>query len=180
MFFKTEKHRSIYTNRLKLRAPTFLDVDDVFKFCSDPASSRYADWTPHTTKGETREYIGWLRKKSGEKAYTWMIEHRDDARVIGTISITDTDYSGKIFTIGYTLAAEYQHKGFAYEAVKALMDYLFGELFAERIQAKVMPENEPSIRLLERVGMSREGLLKNGAFLRTHCVDVYLYAIAKK
>lgn len=180
MFFKTEKHRSLYTKRLKLRAPSFLDVNDLFDVCSEPASSKYADWYPHNNKGETREYIAWLKRKSGEKNYTWVIEHREDEKVIGTISIVDTDYSGKIFTVGYTLSKYYWHKGYATEALTELVNYIFKELCAERIQAKVMLENEASCRLLERVGFKKEGVLKKGAFCRTNCVDVYIYALTKK
>ena len=179
MFFKTEKYRDLFTERLRLRAHSFLDVNDVFDFCSDPASCKYADWYPHKNKSETREYIAWLKRKAGDKSYTWVIEHREDERVIGTISIVDTDYSGKIFTVGYTLSRFYQHKGYATEALKALIDYLFKELFAERIQAKVIPENEPSCKLLERVGFKKEGTLKKGAFCRTECVDVFIYGLVK-
>ena len=179
MFFKTEKYRDLFTERLRLRTPSFLDVNDVFDFCSDPASCKYADWYPHKNKSETREYIAWLKRKAGDKSYTWVIEHREDERVIGTISIVDTDYSGKIFTVGYTLSRFYQHKGYATEALKALIDYLFKELFAERIQAKVIPENEPSCKLLERVGFKIEGTLKKGAFCRTECVDVFIYGLVK-
>lgn len=179
MFLKIEKHRSLYTERLVLRAPSFLDVNDVFDFCSNPASSKYADWYPHNNKGETREYIAWLKRKSGEKSHTWVIEHRQDEKVIGTISIVDTDYSGKIFTVGYTLSKDYWHKGYATEALTELVHYIFRELGAERIQAKVIPENEPSCKLLERVGFKKEGTLKKGAFCRTECVDVFIYALVK-
>lgn len=179
MFFKAPPHRNLFTERLRLRAPSFLDVNDVFEFCSDPASCKYADWYPHNSKSDTRDFLAWLKRKSGEKSYTWVIEHREDERVIGTISIVNTDYSGKIFTVGYTLSRHYQHKGYATEALKALTDYLLKELFAERVQAKVMPENEPSCRLLERVGFKKEGILKKGAFCRTNCVDVYIYAITQ-
>ena len=57
MFFKSEKHRTLFTERLKLRAPSFLDVNDVFDFCSDPDSCKYADWYPHNNKSETRDFI---------------------------------------------------------------------------------------------------------------------------
>ena len=177
MFFKTEKYRDLFTERLRLRTPSFLDVHDVFDFCSDPASCKYADWYPHKNKSETREYIAWLKRKAGDKSYTWVIEHREDERVIGTISIVDTDYSGKIFTVGYTLSRFYQHKGYATEALKALIDYLFKELFAERIQAKVIPENSASCKLLERVGFKKEATLKKGAFCKNGCVDVFLYSL---
>ena len=177
MFFKTPAHPNLFTERLILRAPSFLDTDDVFDFCSDPDSCRYADWTPHKTKADTRDFLAWLKRKSGEKSYTWVMEYRQEKRVIGTISIVDTDYSGKIVTVGYTLSKEYQHKGFATEALKRLVKYILNDLNAERVQAKVIPENIPSCRLLERVGFKNEGIFKKGAFCRTNCVDVYVYAL---
>ena len=177
MFFKSPPHRSLFTERLILREPSFLDAGDVFEFCSDPVSSKYADWYPHKTVGETRSFLAWLKRKSGERSYTWVIEHRNKRKVIGTISIVDADYSGKIFTVGYTLSSAYWHNGYATESLKALTEYLFKELFAQRVQAKVIPENEASCRLLERVGFKNEGLLKKGAFCRTGCVDVFLYAL---
>jgi len=179
LFFKSEKHKNLFTERLILRAPSFLDANDVFEFCSDPVSSKYADWYPHNNKSETREYIAWLKRKSSEKSHTWVIEHRRDERVIGTISIVDTDYSGKIFTVGYTLSKAYWHNGYATEALKELLNYLFIELGAERVQAKVIPENTPSCRLLERVGFKNEGIFKKGAFCKTNCVDVFIYAKVK-
>lgn len=177
MFFKVPAHPNLFTERLLLRSPSFLDIDDVFDFCSDPDSCRYADWTPHRNKSETREYLAWLKRKSGEKNYTWLIENRLLKTVIGTISIVDVDYSGKIVTVGYTLSKKHQHKGYATEALTRLVRYLFDDLKVERVQAKVIPENVPSCRLLERVGFKKEGLIKKGAFCRTNCVDVYIYAL---
>ena len=78
-----------------------------------------------------------------------------------------------------TLSKKYQHNGYATEALKELVHYIFGDLQAERVQAKVMPENTPSCRLLERVGFKNEGTLKKGAFCRTNCVDVFIYAVTK-
>ena len=179
MFFSSEKHPNIFTERLKLRSPSFLDVNDIFDFCADPDSSKYADWSPHNNKGETREYIAWLKRKACRESFTWVMENNDDQKVIGTISITEMDYSGKIVTIGYTLSKQYQHKGLATEAVQGLIKYLFNDLDCERIQAKVMVQNTPSIRLLERVGMQRDALLKKGAYCKNSCVDVYLYSITK-
>lgn len=173
----------IYTDRLLLREPKFSDTTDIFAFCSDPASSKYADWYPHSDKKETRDYISWIKKrayKTGSSSKTWVMELKSEQKVIGTISLVETDYSGKIATVGYTLSGEYQHKGYATEALNGLLGYLFYDLQMERAQAKVLPANEPSVRLLERVGMKNEGLLRKGAFLKTECVDVYIYGLTAK
>ncbi len=177
MFFVSSKHPTIYLDRLTLREPRYSDVTDVFAFCSDPASSKYADWHPHSDKNETRSYISWLKKRNENYAYTWVIELESQKKVVGTISIVGMDYSRRIATVGYTLNRDYQHQGLATEALKGVIRYLFEELFVERVQAKVIPQNEASIKLLERVGMKCEGLLRRGAYCKTACVDVYVYAM---
>ncbi len=175
MFYST-----LYTERLILREPRRMDAKEIFSFCSKPESCTYADWYPHAKIGDSVAYISWLKKAARsqyQNSYTWFVQRRDEQRVIATISVVDTDVSGKIATVGYTLSAEHQHKGYAIEMLEAVLRYLFLEMGVYRVQAKVMPQNTPSIRLLERVGMKREALLRGGAFCKTECVDVYLYAL---
>ena len=182
MFWVEEIFIPLFTERLMLRAPKYSDVSDVFDICSHPDSCRYADWFPHKTKGETFNYISWLKKQAkatNRKGYTWFVECNECKKVIATISVMDIDASGSIATVGYTLAKEYQHKGYATEMLRAVLRFLFTDLNFTRVQAKVMVENAPSIRLLERVGMQREGLLRKGAFCKDKCVDVYLYSVLK-
>lgn len=171
------------TERLLLRAPKTADATDVFAFCADPASCEYADWYPHSDKSETRAYIAWLKKQARsrrETGYTWFVECKDCRKVIATISVVAWDPSGNIATVGYTLSREYQHMGYATEMLGAVLRYLFLDRSVMRVDAKVMPENLPSIRLLERVGMRREALLRSGAYCKTLCVDVYLYALLRE
>lgn len=171
------------TERLLLRAPRNADATDVFAFCSDPASCQYADWYPHSDKGETRAYIAWLKKQARirrETGYTWFVECKACRKVIATISVVAWDSSGSIATVGYTLSREYQHRGYATEMLEAVLRYLFLERSVARVDAKVIPENEPSIRLLERVGMRQEALLRSGTYCKTACVDVYLYALLRE
>ena len=182
MFWVEDLFLPLFTERLMLRAPKYSDASDVFEFCSDPDSSRFADWFPHAEKRETYLYISWLKKqakKPNRKGYTWFVECCETKKVVATISVMGIDASGSIATVGYTLAKEYQHKGYATEMLIAVLKFLFTDLNMVRVQAKVMVENEPSIRLLERVGMQKEGLLRKGAFCKDRCVDVYLYSALK-
>ncbi len=177
------EYPKLETERLILRAPKYADVTDVFDICSHPDSCRFADWYPHSEKSETKAYISWLKKQmrnSRQNGYTWFVEQKEKQKVIATISVVEWDHSGNIATVGYTLSHEYQHKGYATEMLLAVLRYLFFSESAVRVQAKVMLENAPSIRLLERVGMQKEGLLRRGAYCKTECVDVYLYALLKE
>lgn len=183
MFFNTPKmFEDLISQRLLLRAPRYKDAEDIFEFCGDAGSCKYVDWSPHQSIADSRNFISYLKSRSfhGEgKSYTWFVELMSERKVIATISLVDSDYYGKIATVGYTFSEKYQHQGFATEALLSLMRYLFNVKNFERIEAKVLPENLPSIALLERVGMKREGLLRKGVFCKTCLRDVYIYSILK-
>ncbi len=184
MLFATPKIFSdIYTNRLILREPRISDTGDVYEFCSSLDATRYVDWYPHTDKYQTAAYIRYLKRQiaiGNTSSYTWLVEQRLDKKVIATISVTGFDSSGKIATVGYTFNRHYQNKGYATEALLNLMHYLFTKRGVERIEAKVLPENERSIKLLERVGMKREARLKKGVSIKGKLCDVLIYAILKE
>lgn len=181
-FFSPKIFRDLSTERLVLREPRLSDTEDVFEFCSDPASCRYVDWHPHQSKWETRDYIAYLKRHIAQgcnHSYTWFAQLKNEKKVIATVSLVELDSSGRIATVGYTFSGKYQHKGLATEALLCLIHYLFEERSVERVQAKVLPDNLPSIRLLERVGMKREALLRKGVFCKTSCVDVCIYSVLR-
>ena len=78
--------------------------------------------------------------------------------------------------IGYTFAAAHQRQGYAQEAMRAILAYAFGTLELHRIMAVADCRNEPSIRLLERLGMRREGHFLQNAWYKGEWCDEYLYA----
>jgi ribosomal-protein-alanine N-acetyltransferase len=184
MFFSLSKiFKDINTQRLILREPRLSDIDDIYELCIDENSCKYVNWDIHTDKRQTASYIKYLRKQIAiydTQSYTWFVENRADGRVIATISLVELDQSGKIATVGYTFNGKYQHKGYATEALSALIKYLFYERDVERIEAKVLPENVPSLNLLERVGMKKEAFLKKGVFCKKGLVDVFIYSILRE
>jgi len=184
MFFSLPKtFKDIATNRLVLREPRLSDTDDIFELCSDENSCRYVNWDAHRDKRQTASYIKYLRRQIAiyeTQSYTWFAENKEDGKVIATISLVELDPSGKIATVGYTLNSKYQHKGYATEALSALIKYLFYERDVERIMAKVLPENTASINLLQRVGMKKEAFLKKGVFCKKGLVDVLIYSILRE
>ena len=81
--------------------------------------------------------------------------------------------------IGYTFGPEHQGQGFAFEAVKAILGYLFGQLEKHRVTASVDPENVRSIRLLEKLGFRREGHFIQSVLIRGEWCDDVIYAMLK-
>jgi RimJ/RimL family protein N-acetyltransferase len=81
--------------------------------------------------------------------------------------------------IGVTFAREHQGKGYASEAVSRLLDYAFGDLEMHRVVAIADRQNAPSVALLERLGMRREGSFIRNEWFKGHWASEYLYAILR-
>jgi len=81
--------------------------------------------------------------------------------------------------LGCTLSKKQQGKGFATEAMKITIDYLFNTLNKHRITASVDPENENSIRLLERLNFRKEAHLKESLLINGKWVDDVQFALLK-
>jgi RimJ/RimL family protein N-acetyltransferase len=76
-------------------------------------------------------------------------------QLIGDIRIYFLDGDFQV-EIGYTISLDYQGNGYAVEAVKAVIEYLFSDLMKHRVTASVDPDNKKSIRLLEKIGFRKE------------------------
>lgn len=100
------------------------------------------------------------------KAITFAIDYKNKSQsfqlLSGTIGIKDIDYVNKKANIGYWIGKQYHDKGIATECIKLVVNYAFNELKLEEISAYVFPDNNPSIRVLE----------KNG-FVKTNEVNEY-------
>ena len=80
--------------------------------------------------------------------------------VIGTVTLASLDGVNKRAEIGFMLDRALWRRGYMSEALRALLDYAFGTLGLERMEADVDPRNEASLGLLERLGFVREGYLR--------------------
>ena len=104
----------------------------------------------------------------------------DRARLIGDCGLhTLADRPGQA-EIGFTLALEQQGKGYATEAVNCLLDYVFGTLEKHRVIAVTDTRNGPASRLLERVGMRREGHFIENVWFKGEWGDEYQYAMLER
>lgn len=83
----------------------------------------------------------------------------------------------RLARIGFTLATEAQGRGFATEAVTALLDYLFHTRGKHRVAADCDPRNLASVALLERVGMRREAHHRRSAWWKGGWTDEFVYAV---
>lgn len=113
------------------------------------------------------------------ETYYWAIEERDGCGVIGEIFVDDFSSRNGWCEVDYKLGPAFWGRGYAAEALEAVIRHLFDHVGVHRIQAKCSVENAASQRVMEKAGMLREGVLR--AFFRrkdgSGWDDVVMYSI---
>ena len=109
--------------------------------------------------------------------YRWMVEC--GAEVIGTVSAMNISWGMGYVEIGYMFGAEHHGRGLGTRAVALLVGKLFGEAVLHRVYATVSVENHASIRLLERLGFRREGVMREHYLIQGRRVDEVIYGLLR-
>jgi len=167
------------TERLIIRPFLASDYVDLHEYLSLKETYQFEPGEPISLKEAKK--IASQRAKGKD---FWAVTLKDNKKLIGHISFIQTE--PKFFLtweIGYIFNPVFQNKGYASEAVGAIIKYAFTKLGAHRIVGHCTPENIPSWRVLEKCGMKWEGLLRENIFFRKdrngkpHWLDSYVYAI---
>lgn len=151
----------IATARLILRRPKAADATAKYEYARDPEVARYMDWAIPTgldriLASTANAAVRW---ESGEE-YAWVITAEPDDRAIGNVACR---VEGHAADLGYVLAREHWGRGYATEAATAIFRWLVSLDGVFRIWATCDIENVASARVLEKIGMSREGILRRWA-----------------
>jgi RimJ/RimL family protein N-acetyltransferase len=149
----------IATSRLVLRRPRLSDADDIFdNYAADPEVTRFVTWWPYKDRSDVRPFLQscLARWDSGEE-YSWAITQTQEDRVIGMIACRVREHAADI---GYVLSRRFWSQGYTTEAAKAIVDWAMNLGFVYRVWAVCDVENKRSARVLDKVGMQREGILR--------------------
>jgi RimJ/RimL family protein N-acetyltransferase len=112
------------------------------------------------------------KEKTGARFCLW-----DGNDLLGQFNIFDLDRQHRKAQVGYWLAEKYNGKGYARKALNSLVEFGFNVLNLHRLEATTATTNASSIRLLERIGFKREGLLRECFRINDRFVDDYLYSL---
>ena len=165
----------IRTPRLLLRPFRLDDVDDVFGYASDPEWSRYIEVPSPYARRDAEEFVARAILTSTEENLRWAID--DGGRASGFLNLTISAPGSA--EVGYGIARTLWGQGLVTEAVAAVIEYGFQTLGLDRMYAYAAINNEASWRVMEKVGMKREGALRHHRLLRGEYVDDVLYAILR-
>lgn len=144
----------LQTSRLLLRELTPRDADVLSLVLSDPETMRYYP-APYDRAG-VEQWIERNRQRYQDDGVgLWAMELRFTTDVIGDCGVVVQDVEGeRLYEIGYHLRRDFWGQGLATEAAIACRDWAFARLKTERLISLIRPENAPSRRVAERVGMS--------------------------
>lgn len=172
---------TLQTARLHLCPPRIEDAEAIFEqYARDPEVTRYVTWRPHQAIDDTRTFIRrCLAVWQDGSAFPWNIVHTAEGRIIGVIELR---IRGHRADLGYGLARPYWGNGYTTEAAGAIVAWAFEQPSIYRVWATCDVENHGSARVLEKLGMVREGVLRRWIMHPNRSVeprDCYCYARTK-
>lgn len=172
---------NIITDRLLVRLAEPEDADAIFSYRFDFEQNQYQGWFPSSVE-EVYDYIKNMPQTldAADTCYQFSILLADEGRLIGDMGIVFSNHNNLQAEVGCTLNKEFQGKGYATEALEAMVSYLFDSLNKHRITASIDPRNESSIRLIERLGFRKEAHFKQSYYLRGEWADDIVYALLKE
>lgn len=150
---------AIETERLLLRRPVLDDAPAIFDgYAQDPEVVRYLMWRPHQSIGDTKDFLVTVAQRiQMGKEQSWAITLKGDDRVIGMVALRPNGFK---HDIGYVLARPYWGQGFMAEAARPMVDLSLTDPTVRRVWAVCDVGNKASARVMEKIGMSFEGVLR--------------------
>jgi ribosomal-protein-alanine N-acetyltransferase len=144
--------------RLRLRRPKLSDADALFAIGSDPEVAHYADWPLNTSMADSLARLRQRAKdwKTGVEYY-WVITLKPHDRAIGAIGSRVNQHAADV---GYLLDRHHWGNGYATEAARAIVAWAWSVPSIRRIWATCDTENLASARVIEKIGLAREGILR--------------------
>ncbi|HEV7706618.1 MAG TPA: GNAT family protein [Asanoa sp.] len=168
----------LVTSRLLLRELSDSDRPAVHGYAGDPAVTRFMDWGPNSP-ADTARFLDEVRGEASavpRSSYTLAVVVRATDELVGAVHLAETSSEHRRGEMGYVLAAAHWGRGFATEAAAAVLRFGFDQVGLHRIAATCDPDNVASARVLTKIGMHREGHLREHLLIRGEWRDRSTFA----
>jgi len=170
---------NITTERLILRNYKIEDWERVHIYGSDPDFSKYELWGPNTLE-DTHKFIAEMAQQTEanpQYKFDFAVCLKDSGLLIGGCGIRQETESSQVANLGWAINPEFQKKGYATEAARALIEFGFKKLNLSLIYATCDTRNLPSYKVMEKLGMKKVGLIKGTKEIKGHLRDSFRYEI---
>ena len=169
--------KTLKTPRLTLRPLTLDDAEKMFQnWTHSVNATKYLTWPPHGNLEVTKDR---LRQRITEANEEWGIVDTQTQELMGVIDVVGEITETQTKIIGYVLGEKFWNKGYMTEALDAVIAYSFDATAVNRIEATHDIANPGSGKVMEKAGMTFEGILRQAARNNQGIVDIAIYSILR-
>ncbi|MHB9032174.1 MAG: GNAT family N-acetyltransferase [Anaerolineae bacterium] len=171
------------TPRLILRPFREEDAEAFSAYRSDPQVAHFQGWNAPFTRIQAKAFITHMsnvKPGTAGRWYQFALERKASPGLIGDVAFHRRADDPQQAEIAFTLAREWQHQGYAFEAAECLLEYLFRDLGLHRVTAICDDENYRSVNVLERLGMRREAHAIENVWFKGAWGSEYQYALLER
>ena len=176
-FFKYS-NTLLETPRLILRPMRVSDREDMYDYASRDEVTESLLWRTHASRDHTQRYLSYVTSlyRSGE-FFDFAIEYRENGKMIGTCGFAAIDEKNDSVEVGYVISPDYRGMGVAPEALGAVLRLAFCDMSVNRVEARYMSENSASRRVMEKCGMTFEGINRQKLLVKGRYRDIGVCSI---
>ncbi|SDQ82292.1 Protein N-acetyltransferase, RimJ/RimL family [Virgibacillus salinus] len=168
---------SLSNERLLLREFTKNDWIDVHKYASQDIVCQYQPWGPNTEE-DSKGFINKVIKDGTQEPRTRLVfAIVYNKNMIGAGEFNIRDFTNKVGEVAYIVNPDYWGRGIATDVAKLLINFGFEELKLHRIYATCDPRNIGSSKVMEKVGMTQEGRIREDLLIKDSWRDSLLYSV---
>ncbi|WP_079480751.1 GNAT family N-acetyltransferase [Halobacillus salinus] len=163
---------------LYLREVTQDDWSLLHEYASNEDVCKFQPWGPNTEE-DSKFFIAQAirdRNKRHRSRFVFAIVLKENNQVVGNIEMNITDWDG-VGEIGFVIHHGHWGNGYAKQAVCLMLKHSFDKCELHRVAAVSDPNNLASIRVLERVGMIKEGVLRKDLYIKGHWRDSVVFSL---
>ena len=159
-----------FSENLFMREPEVSDAAFILALLNSPGFLHYIGDRQVRNLKDASRYIQTIR--DNEAISYWIVHLRTTEEAIGIVSMIKRSYLA-FHDIGFAFLPQHNGKGYAREASHAMLEYVVDRCHDQRILATVMPENQKSIQLLQRLGLRFDEVLQEANDSRSELLHVY-------
>jgi [ribosomal protein S5]-alanine N-acetyltransferase len=172
---------SIVNDNIIIRPFNPQDIQDYFEIMSNEEAFEYElnyalnyDQTLHDLNNIMAAY-----RQEAPSIITWGVEYRTFKKIIGYFNITYIDPEQSVAMIGFAFNPTFWRKGLAYQTIELFVNHFFSQQ-GVRVFCSTMGENEKTIKLMEKLGFRREGVLRKSLWAKGKLRDEIYFGIMKE
>jgi RimJ/RimL family protein N-acetyltransferase len=171
---------TLSAERVRLRWLTATDIPSLFAIFGDTAVTRYWGFATLPDLAGAEALLADIHQQFHHRTlFQWGVETIGSGEVVGTCTLAGLDAANRRADLGFALGRAFWGRGYMAEILPPLLRFAFADLALHRITADVDPQNERSIRILERLGFQREGYLREHWLVQGEPQDAVLYGLLR-